>query len=52
MDDDQELDEGKNTQPKESLGREEIRDGEHQPLLYMYQMPCVHGQKFRTVSGS
>jgi len=32
MDDDQDLDEGKNTQSEESLSREETRYGEHQPL--------------------
>ena len=31
MNDDQELDEGRNTQSKESLSRKETRDGEHQP---------------------
>ena len=31
MDDDQELDEGRNTQSEESLSRKEARDGEHQP---------------------
>ena len=43
MDDDQELYEGKDTQTKESLSREETRDGEHQYLVpvYMYQLPCV-----------
>ena len=43
MDDDQELYEGKHTQTKESLSREETRDGEHQHLVpvYMYQLPCV-----------
>ena len=31
MDDDQELDKGRNTQSEESLSRKEARDGEHQP---------------------
>jgi len=31
MDDDQVLDEGKNTQSEESLSREETRDGDQQP---------------------
>ena len=43
MDDDQELYEGKHTQTKGSLSREETRDDEHQHLVpvYMYQLPCV-----------
>jgi len=38
MDDDQVLDKGKNTQSEESLSREESRDGEQQPLQYVYQL--------------
>jgi len=38
MDDDQVLDEGKNTQSEGSLSREETRDGEQQPLQYVYQL--------------
>jgi len=38
MDDDQVLDEGKNTQSEESLSREEPRDGEQQPLQYVHQL--------------
>jgi len=38
MDDDQVLDEGKNTQSEESLSREETWDGEQQPLQYVHQL--------------
>ena len=38
MDDDQVLDEGKNTQSKESLSREETGDSEQQLLQYVHQL--------------
>jgi len=38
MDDDQVLNEGKNTQSEESLSRKETRDGKQQPLQYVYQL--------------
>jgi len=38
MDDDQELEEPTSTQSEESGSREETRDGEHQPLRYVYQL--------------
>ena len=38
MDDDQELEEPASTQSEESGSREETRDGEHQPLRYVYQL--------------
>ena len=41
MDDHHGLDEGKHAQTEESRSREGTRDGEHQPLHDMYQLPCI-----------